>query len=183
MRSAISFFCVLLLTGCQHAAPTAQASSTQSLAEDKLNGLSPLVANQSLKAMVCPPVGWKPDPPKVNAHHFHQVWLSPTGDTAYGIIYFSMPLPLGLDTVLWRFMAEMKNTEGEAKLLSRQDDDKLPGIRFVAQGGLYCIRCNLMVSGFHGWAVYAGSLQARPVNPAELKKAELAREQTRVNLP
>jgi len=141
------------------------------------------MAEKPLRAMVDPPVGWKPEPPKVSPNHRHQVWLSPTGDTAYGVIYFSMPLPLGLDTALWGFLHEMQKTEGEANLLSKFYDNHLPGFRFEAEGGLYRIRCNLMVGGFHGWAVYAGTLRAHPVNQPELRQAEAAREQTRVNLP
>jgi hypothetical protein len=183
LESFVFLLLSLLLAGCQPPTPTAHVPTSQSIALDRAGGLTAPVPNSFLNAIVCPPLGWKPDPPKVTANHYHQVWLSPTGDTAYGIIYFSMPLPFGLETVLWKFMSEMKKTEGEAILVSKQNDDALPGIRFIAEGGLYRIRCNLMVSGFHGWAVYAGSLRSRPVNPAELRKAELAREETRVNLP
>jgi hypothetical protein len=173
----------ITLTGCcQHAPPAAQPPTTRFIADAVKSGLTTPVADQNLKAMICPPAGWKPDPPKITSNHYHQTWISPTGDTAYGIIYFSMPLPFGVDTVLWKFMQEMKNTEGEATLLEKQTDDKLPGLRFVAEGGLYRIRCNLSVAGFHGWVVYAGTLRSRPVNQRELDLAEKAREQTRVNL-
>jgi hypothetical protein len=184
MRCFFALICLsIALVGCQPTPPTALQPTTRSISDAVNGGLTSPIADQSLKAMICPPLGWKPDPPKITSSHRHQVWLSPTGDSAYGVIYFNMPLPFGLDTVLWKFLSEMKKTEGEANLLNRQNDKKLPGLRFMAEGGLYCIRCNLMVSGFHGWAVYAGSLRARPVNQPELQKAELAREQTRVNLP
>src|SRR5277367_6064792 len=143
MCRLIALICLsMMLTACQPAPPPAQQPTTQSIADDQAVGLTAPVAAQSLKAMICPPMGWKPDPPKVNSSHYHQVWLSPTGDTAYGIIYFSMPLPFGLETVLWTFMNEMKKSEGEANLLNKLNDDKLPGLRFMAEGGLYCIRCN-----------------------------------------
>ncbi len=136
-----------------------------------------------LQAMVSPPVGWKPDPIKITDKSRHRVWLSPTGDTAFGVIYFDLPLPVGCNLALSGFIREMRKTEGEAKLISQKNDDDLPGIRFVAEGGLYTIRCNLTTSGFHGWAVYAGTLRMRGVNPPELALAEKAREQTRVDIP
>jgi hypothetical protein len=169
--------------GCSSTPVAPTQPTTQSIADAISSGLTPPVADDDLKAIICPPVGWKPEPPKVTSNHRHQIWLSKTGDTAYGIIYFGMPWPFGTNLVLGHFISEMKKSEGEATLLSQMDDDKLPGIRFEAEGGLYRIRCNLMVAGFHGWAVYAGTLRSRPVNPAELKLAEEAREQTRVNLP
>jgi hypothetical protein len=133
--------------------------------------------------MVTPPVGWKPDPLKVTDKSRHRVWISPSGSTAYGVIYFNLPLPVGADLALWGFLDQMKKTTGEAILVSKMPDEKLPGDRFVADGGHYRIRCNLLTRGFHGWAVYAGSLRARPVNQQELQVAEQAREQTRIGLP
>ena len=49
-----------------------------------------------VQARVAPPVGWKLDPYKTSSSHKHAVWLSPSGRTAYGVIYFSLPLPVGL---------------------------------------------------------------------------------------
>jgi hypothetical protein len=40
------------------------------------------------------------------------------------------------------------------------------------------VRTNLFVDGFTGWAVYAGTLRAFPINQAELELAERAREDT-----
>ena len=170
--------CLFLLApvGCHCRSAPQPITSPGSLA---LEGLSTPVVNEVLKAEVAPPIGWKPEPLKSSPTHRHQVWLSPTGDTAYGVIYFDLPLPIGVDLALWGFLTEMKKTEGEANLLFRRNDLALPGLRFVAEGGLYTIRCTLRVDGFHGWVVYAGTLRSRPVNSAELKKAELARDQTR----
>jgi hypothetical protein len=75
-------------------------------------------------------------------------------------------------------MNEMRRTEGEATLLSKQWDQSLPGLRFVAQGGRYVVRTNLTVRGFHGWACYAGTLRDDPIVPDELAQAEEAREHT-----
>ena len=125
-----------------------------------------------VSAVVDPPIGWKPDPLKNSSQHIHQVWLSPTGATAYGVIHFSMPLPVGQNLALSGFLTEMKHSEGEANLISRTDDPNLPGIRFVAEGGRYRLRANLIVDGWEGWAVYAGTLRNKAIIPEELDMAE-----------
>ena len=138
-------------------------------------------ASGTLQAVVIPPAGWIPDPIKRTGNHAHQAWISPSGRTAYGVIRMNLPLPfIGPGVVLPRFLEEMRNTEGEAKLLSRRDDPRLPGIRFVAEGGQYRLRTNLMTRGFRAWAVYAGTLRAEPEMPNELEIAEAAREATRI---
>jgi len=139
--------------------------------------------NPDVVAVCDPPIGWKPDPIKVSPNHIHEVWLSPTGATAYGVIHFNMPLPAGLNLALTGFLNEMKSTEGEARLLSREDDPKLPGIRFVAEGGMYRIHANLIVDGWEGWTVYAGTFRSKPVVPSELETAVRARENTHVGRP
>ena len=137
--------------------------------------------SSALEAVVVPPAGWNPDPMKATGNHAHQAWISPSGRTAYGVIRMNLPLPfIGPDVVLPRFMDEMRKTEGEGKLLSRHNDSRLPGIRFVAEGGQYRLRTNLMTRGFRAWAVYAGTLRAEPEMPDELAIAEAAREGTRI---
>jgi hypothetical protein len=139
-----------------------------------------------VEAMVAPPPGWQPDPIKTSSNHSHQVWLSPSGHTAYGVIRMNLPLPfIGPDRVLRPFLDEMRRSEGEAKLMSRQTDRRLPGpgIRFVAEGGLYTIRANLMTRGFRAWAVYAGTKRDAPEVGEELEQAEQARERTKIGLP
>ena len=146
-------------------------------------GLPAPAVDPLLFAAVVPPVGWKPDPPKVSDTHRHQVWISPHKTTAYGVIAFKLPLPVGPGLALWGVMREMKKKEGEASLLQQRDDPVLPGIRFVAEGGRYAIRGNLTTDGLRGWVVYAGTLRGKPIDAAELKLAEQARDATRVGLP
>jgi len=93
-----------------------------------------------------------------------------------------MPLPVGDNFALYGFIRQMKQTEGDATLISQENDDKLPGIRFVAEGGRYRIRANLITSGSEGWAIYAGTLRGRPTDDAELILAQNAREQTRIHV-
>ena len=118
------------------------------------------------------------EPLKQTKNHAHQVWVSPTGHTAYGIIRFTLPLPVGPDTVLWFFLREMRASEGEARLISKRRDAQLKGLRFVAEGGQYIVRSNLTTKGLRGWAVYAGTRRDREILPSELSLAELAREKT-----
>jgi hypothetical protein len=173
--------CVTLaiLIGCRAQAPV---PGDDAVSRAIASGLNPPRANRDVQAWVVPPLDWKPDTLKTSARHTHQVWISPSGSTAYGVIYFNLPLPVGSDLTLWGFLQEMQRVEGRADLLSKENDEQLPGLRFVAAGGLYTIRTNLIVSGFNAWAVYAGTLNDRPVNPAELALARCAREQTRVGL-
>ena len=137
----------------------------------------------SVEAMVTPPAGWRADPLKTSDRHNHQVWISPSGNTAYGVIRFKLPLPVGPELALRHgFLPEMRRTEGEARLLSSRRDPSLPGLRFVAEGGQYRLRTNLITRGWRGWAVYAGTLRDKEIVPDELALAELAREHTTVGL-
>jgi hypothetical protein len=139
--------------------------------------------DEDVEAVVDPPEGWNPDPQKSSPQHVHQVWVSPTGATAYGVIHFKLPLPVGASLALDGFLAGMKKSEGSAKLISQADDPNLPGIRFVAEGGEYTIRSNLIVDGWEGWAIYAGTRVSKTIIPAELDMAERAREHTQVGQP
>jgi hypothetical protein len=139
--------------------------------------------DDDVAAVVDPPAGWKPDPLKSSSSHTHKVWLSPTGLTAYGVIHFKMPLPLGQNLALGGFLDQMKRTEGVVNLISRQDDPNLPGIRFVAEGGRYYIRTNFIVDGWQGWAIYAGTLRNNPNIADELDMAIRARDHTKVGRP
>lgn len=135
-----------------------------------------------MQAVVFPPVGWHAEPLKQSQNHRHQVWLSPSGHTAFGVIFIHLPLPVGQDLALWGFMREMRRSEGEANLISKEWDANLSATRFVAEGGLYRVRVNLFVDGWSAWAVYAGTLRGAPVEPNELDLAERARDYTGVGL-
>lgn len=131
-----------------------------------------------LQALIVPPIGWQPSilPAKFNAHH--QVWVSPSGRTAYGVIRFSLPLPAPHDPVLWVFLKEMRRKEGQADLLQKAWDPAGRGLRAVIEGGRYTIRLTVTIRGLSGWMTYAGTLRDHPVEPDELHTAEAARDQT-----
>jgi hypothetical protein len=147
-----------------------------------LTGLCSIPVN-SVEAQCAPPDGWIADPLKKDSVHTHLTWISPTKRTAYGVVHFNLPLPVGPDLVLWGFMRHMSQHEGGATLLNKRYDPDLPGLRFEAIGGPYTIRVNLIARGFEGWAVYAGTLTNQPVDQKELQLAERARENTTVGLP
>ena len=145
-------------------------------------GLNQPVNVPSVMARCAPPTGWKMEPLKHSEKHDHQVWLSPTGKTAYGVIHFTLPLPVGVGIVHWEFLQQMKKQEGDAIESMRQNDPSLPGMRFIVEGGRYKMRANLIVRGFDGWVTYAGTNRGEEPIPAELELAEKARENTLIGL-
>ena len=147
-----------------------------------MDGLPAPQAVTAVEALCVPPAGWQPDELKQSDRHTHQVWISPSGNTAYGVIKMKLPLPVGPSLVLWGFMDEMRRTEGQGTLLEKQQDTETGGLRFVAEGGRYKVRTTLFVHGWRAWAVYAGSLREHPENAAELDLAVRAREATQIGL-
>lgn len=170
---------ILLAGGCRSAPPLVRPTTQQLIS----NGLTVSSYVDAIQADCVPPAGWIAEPLKESARHKHQIWLSPTGHTAYGIIHFDLPLPVGTELVLLGFLNEMRRTEGTATLVEKKWDANLNGLRFVAEGGHYKVRTNLVVRGFSGWAVYAGTLQGNAIEPDELILAERARDHTAVGVP
>lgn len=179
MPAFLTLTLLCALTGCQSKPPVLASDRSFAFCE----GLNDPLALAEVQAVVVPPAGWTPDPLKQSSRHTHQVWISPSGNTAYGVIRMRLPLPVGPDLVLWGFMNEMKRVEGEGKLITREDDDTLPGLRFVAEGGRYRVRTNLVTSGRTAWAIYAGTLRGKPIDQTELQLAERAREATSPGMP
>jgi len=131
---------VLATIGCRSADP----SASPQLASYSVPGLAEPTPASSVNALVTPPDGWVLEPQKSSATHVHLTWISPSTRTAYGVIHFTLPLPVGADIALWGFMREMQRTEGEGTLRSKTRDADLPGVRFVAEGGRYTVRVNLV---------------------------------------
>lgn len=167
---------LLSTVGCAGKKPLPSPTTLQST---DLQGLQPPVFDETLQAFVVPPVGWNPDPEKATAQHTHRAWLSPTKKTAYGVIKFNLPFPVGHDLAVWGFMQQFRKDQGEATLLEKNWDESLQGMRFIAQGGIYKVRVLLFVRGTSGWASYAGTLVGQEEIPAEIAEAERAREMTR----
>lgn len=173
----LSVFLAFLAVGCASSRRTAPIATTQPSTQ-----FSSIAQNTDVDAFVAPPLGWTAQPLKSSSRHTHQIWLAPSGNTAYGVIHFSLPFPVGYDLVLWGFLREMKRTQGESILVSKEWDKNLEALRFVADGGVYRVRVNLFVDGWRGWAVYAGTLRDRVISQEELELAEIARDHTIVGI-
>jgi hypothetical protein len=163
----------------------APLAASRAVAEAK--GLDAPAFVESVNASCPVPAGWAAEPLKQGSNYKHQIWISPSGHTAYGVLFISLPFPAALfsvsfrvETVLERFLEEMKKREGRADLVQRADDPDSGGIRFVAEGGLYRVHSNLLVHGLRAWFVYAGTRQNLSLVPGEFSLAERARDQTRV---
>lgn len=168
----------LLLSACQ----SRPAAPPRSAAQETVIGLSRPVLLDAVEALCMPPLGWTPEPLKSSDRHTHQVWISPTGNTAYGVMHIRLPLPVGPGVVLWAFQNEMRRRHQESIILDQMEDRSLPGLRFIAEGGPYRIRVNLITRGRGAWVIYAGTLRHEPEVPEELRLAERAREHTAIGL-
>jgi hypothetical protein len=174
---AAAFIVALLVgAGCRKNRPP----TIQSTEPAPFIGVTEPAYRDDLQALVTPPSQWQAEPIKASPKHAHQVWISPGRSVAYGVIRFNLPWPVGQDLTLGGFLREMKRTEGQADLLEKKNDPNLPGLRFVAQGGLYKVRGNLFVQGWRAWVVYAGTKVNVEPDANELQVAEQARESTRI---
>jgi hypothetical protein len=179
-QSFIALLLAAALAGCATADRPAEAQLASATIQPSLSqlGLTDATPRKDVEASVTPPQGWIAQPLKRSSNHTHQIWLSPSSKTAYGVIRFTMPFPLGVETALWGFLREMRRTEGGARLISKQRDADIKGLRFVAEGGQHTVRANILTRGTRGWAIYAGTLTDEEPVPAELELAERAREHT-----
>jgi hypothetical protein len=166
-------------------AATTATTQTQALTQS----LESSTVVESVEASCPVPVGWVAQPLKQGSNHNHQIWISPSGHTAYGVLFVSLPFPAGfipvryrLERVLDGFLGEMKRHEGRADLIERVDVPDQDGIRFVAEGGQYRVHANLLVRGARAWFIYAGTRQNQSLIPAELSIAERARDETKVDV-
>lgn len=159
---------VPVLTGCRSNDPVTQAS-----VEGELRGLH---GDADVRAQCRPPVAWQPKPLEHFPRSVQRVWVSPTGRTAYGVIHIRLPFPVGPDLVLWRFIADMREMEGDGRLISRERSGG--EVRFVAENTRYCFNARLHTSGRNAWIIYAGVGRDEAPNANEFSLAECARDAT-----
>jgi len=170
---------VLTATGCQNApkpVPTTSPAAT---------GLAPLAWDDHVQAQCDPPTGWTPLPLQNDSRHTEILWVSPSTDTAYGIVHINLPLPVGLigvDRILQGILDDMVAKQKMATVLGRQDDDKLPGLHVDIKGGEYHVRGDLTAISWEAWFVYASTSNDDPIHQKELDLAESARDHTIVRL-
>lgn len=146
-------------------------------------GLGAAEERADLRATVRPPEGWRAEPIKTTPRSMHQVWISPSGSAAFGVIYSRMPLPVGDDLALWGFMQEMKKDQGQAELLDKTRDDEIDGLRFKARGTFFSIDAFLYTKGWDCWVSYAGRYADREAEEAEEELARRARDRVVVGKP
>lgn len=163
------------------------AKLTTAEAAEATRGLSPSRYIPIVDAYCPVPTDWVEQPLKEGKNHKHLTWISPTGRTAYGVIYASLPFPAAFVPISYRlekvfefFLNEMKRREGRSELIERQNDYPDSLIHFVAEGNLYRLRANLTVRGGRAWFIYAGTHRGEAPDPHELDIAERARDQTDV---
>ena len=157
--------------------------------DDLDDDLSPLVYVDDVDARCSIPVDWIAQPLKRGANNKHQIWLSPTRHTAFGVLAASLPFPAALlpistrrNATLEGFLREMKRKEGRSELLESHEDPLLPGVRFIAEGGQYKVSASLIVHGSKAWFIYVGTQRDLTVVPEEVRAGEHAREATKVGM-
>jgi hypothetical protein len=168
-----SLLAILFIAGCQ-ATPARPAVAPS----ESLPGLTEAAYVPTVVATCPVPCGWVAQPLKANSRHTHQIWVSPSGATAYGVVHFMLPWPVGPDLALGGFISAMRKSEGDAQLVEQHPDSR--GIAFVADGGRYHMRALLIVQGWEAWAIYSATLRGQPTAADELKLAELAVSHTEV---
>ena len=141
--------------------------------------------DERVEAFITPPAEWRLDKEEADSQRVHLAWVSQTGDTAYGVTYATAPFYLLANRMfhnvaLDKVIDAMRDTEGDATLLSNEWDEGRRAMRFEAEAGLYHIRAILTVRGRSVWVVYAGTFVGKEPIEAELDIAKAAREATLV---
>lgn len=138
---------------------------------------SDLVTFKSFSVFASPPAGWTMKANTADPRAEHIVWTGPSGNTAFGVIFFRLPWPIGHDlTVRYGVLPEARRREGTAELLAKQWDPEIEGLRFTIRTPKYTAETKMFVRGTRGWAAYSGFQTTRPVNQEELEQAARARE-------
>jgi hypothetical protein len=124
-----------------------------------------------------PPEGWTMKDNTGDPRVEHVIWTSPSGNTAFGTIFFTLPFPFGHDiTFNYGFLAEARRREGSAEVIEKHWDPEIEGLRFTVKTPRFTVEAKFFVRGKRGWAAYAGTKTTQPVNEAELQQARQARE-------
>ena len=124
-----------------------------------------------------PPPGWRMKVNDSDERAEHVVWTSPSGNTAFGVIFFKLPWPIGHDlTIRYGVLPEARRREGTAEILEKRWDPEIEGMRYTIVTPRYTAATKMFVRGMRGWAAYSGFQTTRPVVQEELDLAIRARE-------
>jgi len=141
-----------------------------------------LVGNriEELESTVFVPEGWTLELHKKRDNTEHRTWISPSSKTAFGVIFFKLPLPVGAELAFkYGFLPAMREAEGEAKVIEQSWNKATRSLDFVVEGGKYTLRAAMYVRGLRGWTYYAGTVRGQSEDQIELKIAEDARDWTK----
>jgi hypothetical protein len=186
VRASICVACVVtaIVAGCSNKPePFPRRHRTVAVANAEDDVLVPTTQRSDLLTFskfslyATPPEGWKFKRNAADPRAEHISWTSPSGDTAFGAIFFRLPWPLGHDLTLhYGVLPEARRREGTAELLDKRWDREIEGLRFTIRTPKYTAETKMFVRGTRGWAAYSGFQTTRPVNQAELDQAVRARE-------
>ena len=183
----ILLLCLALLAGAGCSRTTLRESERPT--SRPVQGVGRGYFEPRVEAFVVPPRGWSLDKDKATDEHTNLTWLSPTRDTAYGVIFARVPgwVPVAFiparslhETVLNKFMEKMKEDQGEATVVSQQWNDDRDRLEFVARGTTYTLDAYLTVRGYDVWTVYRGTFTGKTASATELELAGKARDATGV---
>jgi hypothetical protein len=156
--SVTALFSVILLTGCQFAAPPAVRRPTvQPVADDVL----PVTKQESLKVQWALPANWKPLPNQPKSPLYtHVQYRSPTLSTGFGVAYIHLPLPLSAKAIVWFAKSQYTQQSSEGHLLGEWTD-KLGRYWFEAENVKYHVKGYAVTNGFDAWVIYSGYKMTR----------------------
>lgn len=142
------------------------------------DGGSDLITLDKFSVYATPPAGWELKRNNAGDDRAeHVVWISPTNRTAFGIIFFKMPFPVGHDLAFrYGFLAEADKREGPVNVVEKRWDEQIEGLRFIVDTQKYRVQAKMFVRGSRGWATYAGTRNDMPLEIAERDQAIAARE-------
>lgn len=159
------------------APPATQATSAMLPLTTPTAVVRPVVYQDSeLQAICMPPAGWVDKGMKQGDNHVRRTWVDPTNTMGYCVIRASLPLPVGESMVLSAFLAEVRKTQGDARLIEKRSSGE--GLTFVAESPILRYEGRVHCSGFRGWIVFASILNTDSAHPENLKVAEAARDAT-----
>jgi hypothetical protein len=167
------------LAGCAHSNAPAdfRPSARPATTSPTTLPTAPLQTFSTFSAHANPPEGWTLSTTSVDDRHEHMTWVSPSGDTAVGVIYFKLPWPVGHEIAFrYGFLPEMRRGEGEAEVLEKNWDPAIEGLRFVVNSRNFRVSSKFLVRGLRGFATYSGTKRALPVNEVEERQAIEVRE-------
>lgn len=151
--------------------------SARSATQPSTTQRSDEVTFRMFSVFLTPPEGWTLKTTSLDDRHEHMTWVSPSGQTAVGALFFKLPWPVGHELAFrYGFLAEMRKREGEGEVLEKRWDPEIEGLRFIVNSKNFRVTAKFLVRGLRGFATYSGTKRAFPVNTSEEQEAIRVRE-------